>query len=65
MTDELLTLTFNELGTTAPYMNDKLWMMFAEKLINEHIKRASGDLVADECYKTWIPELQQKLKTFV
>lgn len=65
MTDELITLTFNELGTTAPYMNDKLWLMFAEKLINEHIKQSSGDIVADECYKTWIPELQQKLKTFI
>lgn len=63
--EEVLTLTFNELGTSAPYMNDKLWLMFTDKVIKDHIKQLRGDMTADECYKTWIPELEKKLKSFL
>ncbi len=65
MVNEIITLTFNELGTTAPYMTDDLWSMFIERVINEYIRKYRGDIVADECYRAWIPELQQKLKTFI
>jgi len=63
--DAITTLTFNELGTTAPYMNDKLWGTFLEKVINDHIRRTRGDLVADDCYKTWTMELHNKLKSYI
>jgi len=63
--NEIVELTFNELGTSAPYMNDRLWLTFMERLIKEHVKKLSGEIVADECYKTWIPEIEKKLKMFV
>ncbi len=63
--EEVITMTFNELGTSAPYMTDKLWPIFLEKIIQGPIREARGDIVADECYKTWMPELELKLKSFV
>jgi len=63
--DEIVTVTFNELGTSAPYMTDQLWRIFLEKVIRTHVKRISGDIMADECYRTWMPELDEKLKSFV
>ena len=63
--DEIVTLTFNEMGTSSAYMTDRLWSMFMEKVIENHIRRLRGDIMADECLKTWIPELDQKLRSFV
>lgn len=63
--EEFVTLVFNELGTTAPYMNDNLWLIFVDKLIKEHVKRVAGEGVADECIRTWPMEVQKKLKAFV
>ncbi len=63
--DEIITVTFNELGTTAPYMTDQLWRIFLEKVIQNHVKKISGEIMADECYRTWMPELEKKLKSFV
>ncbi len=63
--DEIITLVFNEMGTAPAYMKDKQWITFVEKVINEHIKKLRGDIIADECRNTWIPEVQKKLKTFL
>jgi len=63
--DEIITLTFNEMGTSAPYMTDRLWGMFMEKVIENHIRKLRGDILADECIRTWIPELERKLRSFV
>lgn len=63
--DEVVTLTFNEMGTAARYMTDDLWLKFTEKVINEHIRKLSGDMVADKCLKSWIPEIQEKIKSFL
>ncbi|MGC9061028.1 MAG: hypothetical protein ACP5JR_07365, partial [Thermoplasmata archaeon] len=63
--NEIIELTFNEMGTSAPYMNDALWIAFLERLIKEHVKRLNGEIVAEECYKTWIPEIERKLRMFV
>lgn len=63
--EEIMTLCLNELGTTAAYMTDKLWLQFTEKVIKEHIQRISGDIIADNCYRTWMPEVERKLKSFV
>ncbi len=63
--DEIITLVLNELGTAPAYMNDKLWRMFVDKVITDHIRKHSGDLVADECLRTWVPEVEKKLKSFV
>jgi predicted regulator of Ras-like GTPase activity (Roadblock/LC7/MglB family) len=63
--DEIVTVMFNELGTSAPYMTDRNWLLFVEKVIKEHIQTMRGDIIADECYKTWMPAIQKKLKSFV
>ena len=63
--DEVITLVFNELGTAPAYMNDNQWRMFIEKVIKERISELRGDIVAEECYKTWVPEMEKKLKSFV
>ena len=63
--DEIITITFNELGTSAPYMTDQLWRIFLEKIIRTHIKNISGEIMSDECYRTWMPELDKKLRSFV
>jgi hypothetical protein len=63
--DEIITMVFNELGTAPAYMDDKQWRKFIEKVIEERISEMRGDLVADECRKTWVPEMEKKLKSFV
>ncbi len=63
--DEIVTLTMNELGTSASYMKDKDWLKFVDMVIENHIKDRSGDIVADECKRTWVPEVERKLKSFV
>ena len=63
--DEIITVTMNELGTNAAYMKEKDWLKFVEVVIESHIKQRSGDIVADECKKTWMPEVERKLKSFV
>jgi len=63
--DEIITVTFNELGTSAPYMTDQLWRIYLEKVIQKHVRAMSGEIMADECYRTWMPELDKKLRSFV
>ncbi|UCG71040.1 MAG: hypothetical protein JSV09_08600 [Thermoplasmata archaeon] len=63
--DEIITLVFNELGTAPAYMNDKQWRTFIDKVINERISELRGEIVAEECLKTWVPEMEKKLKSFV
>ncbi len=65
MADEVVVLTFNELGTTAPYMTDALWRRFVEIVIERHIRPMRGDVIADETYRTWMSELERKLRSFV
>ncbi len=63
--DEVVTLTLNEMGTTPAYMKEKDWLTFVQMIIDNHIKRTSGDIEADKCRTTWIPEIERKLKSFV
>ncbi|MEW5937634.1 MAG: hypothetical protein AB1665_07440 [Candidatus Thermoplasmatota archaeon] len=63
--DEVVTLTLNEMGTSFAYMTRELWMRFLEMVINQHVRGLRGDMVADECMRTWGPELERKLKTFM
>ena len=63
--DEIVTLTMNELGANAAYMKEKEWLKFVDMVIENHIKPRSGDIVSDECKKTWVPEVERKLKSFV
>jgi hypothetical protein len=63
--DEIVTVTLNEMGKTPPYMKEKDWVTFTQMVIDNHIAKTSGDIVADECRKTWISEIERKLKSFV
>jgi hypothetical protein len=63
--DEVVTLVLNELGTAPAYMDNKLWQMFVDKVINDHIRGQRGDIVADECLREWVPAVEKKLKSFV
>jgi predicted regulator of Ras-like GTPase activity (Roadblock/LC7/MglB family)/flagellar biosynthesis chaperone FliJ len=63
--NEVVTMTFNEMGMQVGMMKKNDWMMFLERVIDHHIARLSSDLVAEECRRTWIPEIQAKLKSFV
>ena len=63
--EEIVTLVLNELGAAPAYMNDNLWITFIDKVISDHIGKLRGDIVADECRKTWVPEVERKLKSFV
>ncbi len=64
MVDEILTLSFNEIGTAAQYMTDDLWPILIEKITNR-IRRIRGDIIADEYYKKWINDVTRLIKTFV
>lgn len=62
--DEIVTFSFNELGTSAAYMNNDLWLKFMDRVVHR-IEEMSGDVVAQEFASTWLPEIQKKLKSFV
>lgn len=63
--NEVVIMTFNEMGMQVGMMKKQDWMIFLEKVINDHVKRLSSDIVAEECNRTWVPEIQAKLKSFV
>ncbi|MDO9538341.1 MAG: hypothetical protein Q7J68_08505 [Thermoplasmata archaeon] len=63
--DEIVTVSMNELGNSPSFMKEKDWLKFVELVIESHIKARSGDIVADECRRTWVPEVERKLKSFV
>ncbi|MBA3044905.1 MAG: hypothetical protein KKH41_07985 [Candidatus Thermoplasmatota archaeon] len=63
--DEIITVTMNELGTSTAFMKDADWLKLVERVIENHIRERSGELVADQCRKTWVPEVERKLKSFV
>jgi hypothetical protein len=55
----------NEMGTSPAYMKDNDWLKFVDRIIEAHIRVKGGEIVAEECKKTWIPEVERKLKSFV
>jgi hypothetical protein len=63
--DEIVTVTMNEMGTSPAYMKDNDWLKFVDRIIEAHIRVKGGEIVAEECKKTWIPEVERKLKSFV
>lgn len=63
--DQIVSVTFNELGTSAPYMDDDQWLLFLDMVVDNHLKRLIGDVQAQEYKKMWKIELQRKLKKFI
>ena len=63
--NEVVTMTLNEMGMQVGLMKKEDWIKFLDKAINDHICKMTSDLIADECRRTWLPEVQAKLKSFV
>lgn len=63
--DEITKMTFNEMGEQMGNMDGSKWMTFVEIAINSHLRPMSGDHVADECLRMWLPEIERKIKSFV
>ncbi len=61
---EILSVSFNEVGTAAPYMKDDQWLRLADLLV-ERVRAQGGDVLADRCAKAWVPEVKRRLKAFV
>jgi len=61
---EILSVSFNEVGTSAAYMKDDQWRRLLDILI-EKVRGHGGDVLADRCAKAWVPEVQRRLKAFV
>jgi hypothetical protein len=62
--DEVITMAYNEVGTSAAYMNDRQWESLLG-LILEEVRKLCGDVVADRCSKKWKPEVERLLRSFV
>ncbi|MGM0405634.1 MAG: hypothetical protein ACQEQM_05785 [Thermoplasmatota archaeon] len=63
--DQIVSVTFNEMGTSAPYMEDDMWYDFLEKVVDEHLRSVVGDIQAERYKKQWKKELGKKLKTYL
>jgi hypothetical protein len=64
MVDEIITISFNEIGTAPQYMKDDLWPILIER-VTDKIRSLRGDVVADEYYKKWISDVERITRTFV
>ena len=62
--DEVVTLAYNEVGTSSAYMNDKQWTTLID-IILEEVRKLCGDVVAERCSKRWRPEVERLLRSFV
>ncbi|HYS70840.1 MAG TPA: hypothetical protein VEM95_00285 [Thermoplasmata archaeon] len=60
---EILSLAFNEVGTSAAYMKDEQWLRLVDLLV-EKVRAQGGDVLADRCSSAWIPEVKRRLKAF-
>jgi len=65
LVDEVMNLAYNELGTTERFMNDKLWGRFVDIVVEKHVRRLSGDIVADVCKRTWTKDIERMIASFV
>jgi len=63
--DQIVSVTFNMMGTSAAYMEEDMWYDFLEKVIDNHIRPIVGDIQAEQYKKRWRNELEKKLKSFL
>ena len=61
---EVLDVSFNEVGTSSAYMKDDQWLKLLDIVVAK-VRAHGGDILADRCARAWIPEVQRKLKAFV
>ncbi|OGS51484.1 MAG: hypothetical protein A3K65_04260 [Euryarchaeota archaeon RBG_16_68_12] len=61
---EILTMAFNEVGTSAAYMTERHWERFLE-LVTAEVARIAGETAAEKARREWVPEVRKLLKSFV
>ncbi len=61
---EIVTMAFNEVGTSAPYMTQDHWNRFLELVIDE-VGKVGGEVAAERAKREWTPEVRKMLTSFV
>src|SRR5947209_5031909 len=61
---EIVTMAYNEVGTTAPYMTPAHWDRFLT-IVVDRLRDLEGDAVAAKAEKEWRARLKQVLSSFV
>ena len=61
---EIVTMAYNEVGATAPYMTTDHWDRFLTILV-DRLRDIKGDTVAAKAEKEWRAQLKQVLGSFV
>jgi len=61
---EIVTMAYNEVGTTAPYMTAAHWDQFVS-IVTEKVRDLRGDTVTAKAEKEWRAYLKQVLTSFV
>ena len=61
---EIVTMAYNEVGTTAPYMTAAHWERFVT-IVVDRLRELEGDTVAAKAEKEWRARLKQVLSSFV
>ncbi len=61
---EIVTMAYNEVGTTAPFMTSSHWERFLTILV-DRLREIEGDSVAAKAEKEWRAYLKQVLSSFV
>ncbi len=62
--EEVVTMAFNEVGTSAPYMTEAHWERFLELVVVE-VGKVGGEVAAERARREWTPEVRKMLKSFV
>ena len=62
--DEVVTMAYNEVGTSSVYMTDRQWRTLID-IILEEVRKLCGDVVVDRCSKKWLPDVERLLRSFV
>jgi hypothetical protein len=61
---EIVTMAYNEVGTTAPFMTSSHWERFLV-IVLDRLRELEGDSVAAKAEKEWRAHLKQVLGSFV
>ena len=62
--EEIVTMAFNEVGTSAAYMTESHWDRFLDLVIAE-VGKIAGETSAERARNEWVPEVRKLLKSFV
>lgn len=62
--DEFLSQAYNEVGTSTAHMKEDQWLKVVDLLL-ARVREAGGDVLAERCAETWVPEAKRRMKAFV